>query len=48
MGAHSRNKATGLPMDVQALHVWTLAGGKAVHFQQHIDTLAVARATGAA
>ena len=41
-------KATGRPMNPQVAHVWTLAGGKAVKFQQLTDTLAVARATGAA
>lgn len=41
-------KATGRAMNPQAVHVWTLRDGKAVAFQQHIDTLAVARATGEA
>jgi ketosteroid isomerase-like protein len=41
-------KATGRSMNPQVAHVWTLAGGKAVRFQQLVDTLAVARATGAA
>jgi ketosteroid isomerase-like protein len=41
-------KATGRRMNPQAVHVWTLKDGKAVAFQQYIDTLDVARATGAA
>ena len=32
----------------QAVHVWTLEHGKVTGFQQYIDTLDVARATGAA
>jgi ketosteroid isomerase-like protein len=39
-------KQTGLEMNPQAVHIWTMADGKAVRFQQHIDTLNVARATG--
>jgi ketosteroid isomerase-like protein len=39
-------KATGRRMNPQAVHVWTLKDGKAVAFQQYIDTLDVARATG--
>ena len=41
-------KATGRSMNPQVAHIWTLAGGKAVKFQQLTDTLGVARATGAA
>lgn len=41
-------KATGRSMNPQVAHIWTLADGKAVKFQQLVDTLAVARATGAA
>jgi len=41
-------KATGRAMNPQAVHVWTLDQGRIVRFQQHIDTLDVARATGAA
>jgi ketosteroid isomerase-like protein len=41
-------KATGKAMDAQAVHVWTVKDGKAVGFQQYINTLNVARATGAA
>ena len=40
------NKSTGRHMNPQAVHVWTLKGGKIIAFQQYIDTLAVARAAG--
>lgn len=40
-------KASGNAMNPQAVHVWTLSDGKAVAFQQYVDTLAVARAMGA-
>ena len=39
-------KATGRPINAQAAHFWTLDRGKVVQFQQLVDTLAVARATG--
>ena len=39
-------KATGLPVHVQAVHVWTLKEGKVTGFQQHVDTLGLAIATG--
>lgn len=39
-------KATGRAMNPQVAHFWTLEGGKAVQFQQLVDTLAVARAVG--
>lgn len=42
------NKATGRRMNPQAVHVWTLRDGKVIAFQQYLDTLDVARATGAA
>jgi hypothetical protein len=41
-------KGTGRKMNPQAVHIWTLKDGKAVSFQQYIDTLDVARAIGAA
>ena len=44
-GAH---RETGRAMDVQMAHVWRVADGRATAFQQYADTLAVARATGAA
>jgi ketosteroid isomerase-like protein len=39
-------KATGLPVNPQVVHVWTLEDGKATSFQQHADTLGMAIATG--
>ena len=36
-----KHKTTGEPASVKMVHVWTLAGGKAVAFQQHIDTVRV-------
>ena len=41
-------RATGAAMSPQVAHFWTVAGGQVVRFQQLVDTLAVARATGAA
>jgi len=41
-------RATGAAMNPQAAHIWTLADGKVVRFQQLVDTLAVARAMGTA
>ena len=41
-------KATGKPQTTQMAHVWRVADGKAVRFQQYADTLGVARLTGAA
>ena len=41
-------KATGLAMDAQLAHVWRVADGKAVRFQQYTDTLQAARVSGAA
>jgi ketosteroid isomerase-like protein len=38
--------ATGEPLDVQAVHVWDLKDGKAVRFQQYVDTLHFASAVG--
>ena len=45
---HGTWRGTGEAMNPQAAHIWTVAGGKVVRFQQLVDTLAVARATGAA
>lgn len=42
------NKASGRAMNPQLVHVWRVADGKAAGFQQYADTLAVARAMGAA
>lgn len=36
-------KATGRPQNTQMVHVWRIAGGRAVRFQQYADTLQVAR-----
>ena len=41
-------KATGRAIDAQMAHVWRVAEGKVTSFQQYVDTLQVARATGAA
>ncbi|HET9637645.1 MAG TPA: nuclear transport factor 2 family protein [Allosphingosinicella sp.] len=41
-------KATGRAMDAQLAHVWRVADGKAVRFQQYTDTLQAARVMGAA
>lgn len=49
LGRYSgEHKGSGRRMNPQAVHVWTLRDGRVVAFQQYIDTLAVARATGAA
>jgi ketosteroid isomerase-like protein len=40
-------KATSRPQNTQFVHIWRIAGSKAVRFQQHADTLHVARVTGA-
>ncbi len=40
-------KATGRAQHTQIAHVWRLRDGKAVAFQQHADTLHVARVIGA-
>ncbi|WP_326525327.1 nuclear transport factor 2 family protein [Sphingomonas sp.] len=42
------NKATGIRMNPQAVHIWTLRDGKIAGFRQRIDTLDVARAIGTA
>ncbi len=36
-----QHKGTGEPAVVKMAHVWTLDGGKAASFQQHVDTLKV-------
>lgn len=41
-------RVTGRPMNPQVVHIWTMKDGKAVAFQQHVDTLHVARAMGTA
>lgn len=36
-----KQKSSGEPASVKMVHVWTVDGGKAVAFQQHVDTLRV-------
>jgi len=36
-----KHKSSGEPAVVKMVHVWTMSGGKAVAFQQHVDTLKV-------
>jgi hypothetical protein len=36
-----KHKSSGEPAVVKMVHVWTVEGGKAVAFQQHVDTLRV-------
>ena len=43
-----RGRATGLPLDAQFVHVWTLRDGRVIRFQQYADTAQLARVTGAA
>lgn len=40
-------KATGRPQNTQLVHVWRIARGKVIGFQQYADTLHVARVTNA-
>lgn len=42
-----RYNATGRPIRAQFAHIWRLADGKVVAFQQYTDTLQVAKAVGA-
>ncbi len=39
-------KATGHAQNTQFVHFWRIADGKVTQFQQHADTLQVARVTG--
>ena len=39
---HGVRKATGKRFRAQAAHIWTMAGGKAVKFQQYTDTYQLA------
>ncbi|WP_339826286.1 nuclear transport factor 2 family protein [uncultured Parasphingorhabdus sp.] len=39
-------KATAKPCNSQVAHVWIVKGGKIDSYQQHVDTRAVAKATG--
>jgi ketosteroid isomerase-like protein len=36
-----KHKGSGEPAVVKTVYVWTVTGGKAVAFQQHVDTLRV-------
>jgi hypothetical protein len=36
-----KHKSSGEPAAVKMAHVWTIDGGKAVAFQQHVDTVRV-------
>ena len=36
-----KHKSTGEPAVVKMAHVWTMDGGMAVAFQQHVDTIRV-------
>jgi len=36
-----KHKSTGEPAVVKMVHVWTVDGGKATSFQQHVDTVRV-------
>ena len=36
-----KHNGTDEPATVKMVHVWNLDGGKAVKFQQHVDTLRV-------
>ncbi len=36
-----KHKSTGQPASVKMAHVWTIRDGKAVAFQQHVDTAKV-------
>ena len=40
-------KATGRALDSQLAHIWRVARGRAVRFQQYTDPLPAARVTGA-
>lgn len=37
------HKASGVPLDAQVCHVWTLRGGRITHFQQYVDTAQLQR-----
>ena len=42
LGTYSWNhKSSGTPAEVKMVHVWTLADGKLIRFQQHVDTARV-------
>ena len=41
-------RATGMPINAQAAHVWDLREGKLARFQQYVDTWRLAQVTGRA
>lgn len=41
---HGQSVASGKKLDAQCAHTWWIAGGKAVRFQQMVDTSTVAEA----
>ena len=49
LGYYTGEYATGNEAPrAQLAHIWTIAGGKAVKFQQYVDTLAIAKGAKAA
>jgi hypothetical protein len=42
-----KGTATGKPLDAQALHMWSVRGGKVARFQQFVDTRQLADVLGA-
>lgn len=42
----ARAKASGIEINPQIVHWWTLKDGKIAAYQQHVDTFALARALG--
>jgi ketosteroid isomerase-like protein len=46
LGTYTGTGSSGAPFEVKVAHVWTVRGGKAVTFQQHVDTLKVREALG--
>jgi ketosteroid isomerase-like protein len=46
LGTYTGTGSSGAPFEMKVAHVWTVRGGKAVTFQQHVDTLKVREALG--
>ncbi|WP_324273578.1 nuclear transport factor 2 family protein [Blastococcus brunescens] len=42
----AQHRATGKPLDSQAVHIWDLRDGKLVRFQQYADTRRMADVMG--
>ena len=42
----ARTKASGIEINPQIVHWWTVKDGKIAAYQQHVDTLALAKALG--